>query len=75
MVDYQKYGIMEIWGAGKFSPPHRGYQLKEDAIWVFLNYEKVGVFKDKDSAQRKVNELINDCPVDLKEFVHYLILD
>lgn len=63
---------MKIWGAGKFSNEHKGYQVAEDSIYVFLNYEKVGTFKNKQEAQKLINQLIKDSPVSLEELQDYL---
>ena len=63
---------MKIWGAFKTSSIHRGFNLKDDGIHVFLNYQKVGFFTDNQSAQKCIDKLLAEAPVDLSEFQEYL---
>ena len=65
-MDFQKYGQMEVVGAFEIGEKHRGYQLKEDSIWIFLNYQKVAEVKSKTEAIRILRKLIVDCPPEAK---------
>jgi hypothetical protein len=66
VVDFQKYGQMEVVGAFEIGGQHRGYQLKEDSIWIFLNYQKVAEVKSKAEAIGILRKLIKDCPPEAK---------
>ena len=46
---------------------HRGYQLKEDAIHIFLNFEKVVVARSKTEAVSTLDKLIQNCPLEAKK--------
>ena len=72
-IEYRKFGILESWSAGSFRDTHRGFEIKDDCISVFLNYQKVGVFKSKEQANQKIKELINKYQKELTDFEHYLI--
>ena len=72
VVDFQKWGIMTSLQAFEIGEPHRGYQLKEDAIHIFLNFEKVAVVKSKSEAVSILNRLIQNCPKEsLSDFEEY----
>jgi hypothetical protein len=72
-VEYKKYGEMEIYNACKTSCPHKGYQDREDAIHIFINFKKIGVFKIRTEANSTINRLIKESPVNLEQFIKYLI--
>lgn len=76
-IDAKLYGENYFFGAGKFGGNHRGYQKSDDAIWVFVNYVKVGVFKNRQEARAFIQKLIDDCPKrfnkDFEEHKGYLI--
>lgn len=59
---------MEIWACFKHKGLYRGYSLKEDVIHVFLNYEKVGVYRTKEGALIKIKELLLEAPLGFKDF-------
>lgn len=59
---------MEIWSCFNHKGSFRGYSLKDDSIHVFLNYEKVGVFKTKEEALKKIKELIDLAPKGFEDF-------
>lgn len=64
---------MEIWACFKHKGSLRHYSLKDDAIHVFLNYEKVGVYKTKEEAFKKIKELIDLAPKGFEDFqIDYL---
>lgn len=51
---------------------HRGYQNADDHIYIFLNYKQIGKFKDKESANRLILELIKNGPKEAqKDFQEY----
>ena len=66
VVEYQKYGPMEIVDAFEIGGQHRGYQLKEDSIWIFLNYQKVAEVKSRAEAVGILRKLIVNCPPEAK---------
>jgi len=75
-VDYQKLGDTTITAACEVKGKHKGYQDKDDAIHIFLNFNKVGVMKTKSEAVSLLNKLVEECPKfgkkDLEEFKEYL---
>ena len=46
---------------------HRGYQVKEDAIHIFLNFEKIAEVKTKSEAVSTINKLVQCCPSEFKK--------
>lgn len=66
VVDFQKYGIVEILDVFQVGGQHRGYQVKEDAIHIFLNFKKVAVVKSRSEAVSTIRKLIQDCPSEAK---------
>ena len=66
VLDFQKYGQMEILDAFEIGGQHRGYQVPEDAIHIFLNFKKVAVVKSKAEAVNILNKLIQQCPAESK---------
>lgn len=66
VVDFQKYGIVEILDAFQVGGQHRGYQVKEDAIHIFLNFKKVAVVKSRSEAVSTIRKLIQGCPAEAK---------
>lgn len=71
-MDYQQFGIMYCFAACSVGTEHRGYQVKDDAIYVFLNFKKVGIFKSRSEALALVQKLIDDCPKQCKkDFITY----
>lgn len=72
VVDFQKWGIMTQLDAFEIGGQHRGYQNREDTIWIFLNFKKVAVVKSKSEAVGVLNKLIQDCPPESKsDFEEY----
>ena len=72
VVDYQKYGIMQSLQAWEVGGIHRGFQLKEDAIWIFCNFQKVAVVRSRSEAVSVLNKLIANCPTESKsDFEEY----
>lgn len=49
------------------SGPHKGYQDREDGIWIFLDFKKVAVFKNKGEAKARIEKLIDKAPRELKK--------
>lgn len=62
-VDYKKFGedvmILDAW---LLSPAHRGYNLRDDDIGIFLNYEQKLRTKSKQEALEFVDKLIEGSP-------------
>lgn len=59
-------------GALLLSPAHRGYQLPEDDIGIFLNYEIVARVKSKAEALKIIDELLKDAPGEVIAHRDYL---
>jgi hypothetical protein len=74
-IEWKSYGDgkMQHWDACTVKGEHRGYQESTDAIHVFLNFKKVGEFKDTASAEALLRKLLREAPVDLSEFESYLV--
>lgn len=72
-VDYQKFVSLDMWDACCVSSPHRGYHKAEDSIGVFLNFKMVGEFKEVQSAKQLLQKLIEDAPVNLRDYQSYLL--
>ena len=68
-VDCKKYGEMYITDASRISSEHKGYNEASDAVHVFLNFKKVGVFKSKAEANILIQKLIRDCPKQLTKYL------
>lgn len=62
VVDCQKWGTMRILDTWETSAEHRGYQLKEDAIHIFLNFKKIAVARSRSEAVSIVRRLVEECP-------------
>lgn len=79
VVDFQKYGQMQILDAFRVGGQHRGYQVKEDAIHIFLNFKKVATVKSRSEAVSILTKLIASCPKeslsDFEEFKEILFRD
>jgi hypothetical protein len=75
-VDFQKYGITEILGAGETKSPHKGYQESSDGIYIFQNFQQVAVVKSRSEAATLLRKLITACPPearkDFEQFGEYL---
>lgn len=48
------------------SPKHKGYEIKEDHIFIFLNYKQLFKTKSKKDAILYIDKLINEAPVESK---------
>ena len=64
-IDGKLYGENYFFSAGKFGGK-KGYQKFDDAIHVFLNFKKIGVFKIREDANKAIKKLIDDCPKQFK---------
>ena len=75
-MDFQKWGLTEILGAGETQSPHKGYQESKDGIYIFLNFDQVAVVKSKAEAVSILNRLVLQAPVEakkeLEEYKEYL---
>ena len=77
-IDYQTWGeptqaVSQC--ALRVKGEHRGYQIADDSICVFLNFKQLGEFKDKASAIKLIEKLLLEAPVNLDGFKDYLSLD
>jgi hypothetical protein len=59
-------------GAWISSPDHRGYQLPNDDIGIFLNYQQIARTKSKDEAVKILESLLEDAPGDVLKEQDYL---
>jgi hypothetical protein len=66
-VDYRDYGALQVWGASRTSGP-RERQQSDDAIHVFLDLEKVGVFGRREDANAMILQLLRGAPVPLEQY-------
>ena len=71
-IDYRRWGVVELWAAGRIKGPPPKRQRAEDRIEVWFNWAMVGEYTNYRAARAKVDELLSSAPVDLREFVHYL---
>ena len=72
-VDYKQFpNDMRHWDACRVSGP-RDHQKSTDSIYVFLNYEKLGEFKDRKLANKMIQKLLDEAPANLDEFKDYLL--
>jgi len=63
---------MQILDAFEIGGQHRGYQVKDDAIHIFLNFKKVAVVKSRSEAVSALKKLILNCPPESKsDFEEY----
>lgn len=64
-------------GASLISPKHRGYDVKEDHIFIFLNYKQLYKTKSKKEALLYIDKLINETPsetkIELEFYKDYLL--
>ncbi len=72
-VDYRDFGGLQVWNACRIGMAHRGHQLSDDSIHVFLNFKKVGIYQDRQAANTVLSRLLSAAPVDLAEFRSYLV--
>lgn len=72
VIDYQEFGVLKVWDAWNTSGEHRGYQVAEDNIYVFLNFKQVMKTKSYEEANGMINRLLREAPVDLSELEFYM---
>lgn len=73
-IEYVEYGAeVKTWDCCKVGSP-RERQQASDSISVFLNYKKLGEFKDRKLANRLIQRLLDEAPVNLEEFKEYLLV-
>ena len=67
-IEFHSYGNgrMEIFTSFKTKSKHRGFQLKEDCIDIFLNYKKVASIKNKEETKKILTDVLNNCPKECK---------
>jgi hypothetical protein len=73
-IDYHRWGILQVWNAGRFKGPRPRHQDRNAGIDVFCNYELVNTVKSNGEGNKLVKRLLAEAPVDLSEFAHYLEL-
>lgn len=73
VVDCKKFGVVKITDAWRVSGEHKGYQLPEDDIGIFLNYKLLHRTKNKEEAKRFVDRLIGEAPKELKSEFEQLV--
>lgn len=73
-VDYQQYmhGEVKSWNASRCGIATE-HQKSEDGIHIFLNFKKLLVVKSNAEAERKIEELLQNAPIDLSDYRRYLI--
>jgi hypothetical protein len=68
-VEFKKFGEVRLYAAFWTAWPHRGYDVKEDRICVFLNYEQLVKTTSKDEARNEVERLVAECPDGMSGFL------
>lgn len=68
-VDFKKFGEVKIYAAFWTAWPHRGFNLKDDRICVFLNYDQLIKTTDKNEARKGLDKLIAECPDGMSGFL------
>lgn len=61
---------MHSTSASLISPKHRGYDIKEDHIYIFLNYNQLFKTKVKKEALSFIDKMINEAPIQVKADLH-----
>lgn len=74
-VDYRRWGVVEVWAAGRIKgePPRR--VDRDQRIEVWFNWEIVGAYVSYREAKNKIDALLEESPVDLRDLVHYLEIE
>lgn len=76
VVDCKKFGVVMITDAWRVGSEHKGYQLPEDDIGIFLNYKLLHRTKSREEANKLVDKLIGEAPKELlsefEQFIEYL---
>lgn len=73
-IDYRRWGILQVWNAGKFKGPLPRFQDRNAGIDVFFNYELVSTVKSNGEGNKLIKRLLAEAPIDLSEFAYYLEL-
>jgi hypothetical protein len=68
-VDFKQFGEVCIYASLWNAWPHRGYNLKDDRICVFLNFTQLVKTESKDEAAKHLTKLIEDCPPKMHKFL------
>ena len=72
-IEYVEYAAdVRTWDCCKIGS-ERKRQEAGDNISVFLNYKKLGEFKDRKSANKLIQKLLDEAPVSLEEFKEYVL--
>ncbi len=72
-VDYRRWGILEVWSAGRIKT--HALVIPTVGIEVWLDYRLIHTFKDYGSALKKISELKQLAPVNLDDLWCYLEID
>lgn len=73
-IDYRRWGVLQVWSAGKFRGPPPPFQARDACISVYFNYELVREVRSNVEGNRVIQRLLSEAPVDLDEFAYYLEL-
>lgn len=73
-VDYRDWGTLKTWDASRSGSAHRGYQLANDSIGIFLNFDLVLNTTSKPEARALIARLVADAPADLSDLEEYLTI-
>lgn len=72
-IDYQQWTPeVKQWSCFK-TENERVPQQSDDAIHVFLNFKKVGLFKETKAAKECIAKLLDDAPASMMEFRSYIL--
>jgi hypothetical protein len=71
-IDYQNYGTLHIWDGCATSGVHKGYQLADDHIYIFLNFKQIKKTKSYSEAEETIIHLLREAPVDLSDLSFYM---
>lgn len=71
-IDYRKWGVVQLWSAGRITgaPPNR--QRAQDRIEVWFNWNLVGSFVSYKEAEATIASLLELSPVNLEDLHSYL---
>jgi len=74
-IDYRRWGIIELWEAGRITGSAPKRQRPDDVIEVWFNWELVGKYTSYKAAKKKLVELLSLAPVDLSDVLSYLEIE
>ena len=71
-IDYRRWGVLQVWNAGRFTGPPPKRQDPKAVIDVFLNYDWIAECRSNADANRLIARLLAESPVNLGEFADYV---